>query len=271
MWAWTLEPTLHRGARGAVRPGAARGATVDGVDQRALRRDGVRGCFSPFCLIARENGDADRICDYLTEYCRSIPNLTLVRMTSMARLSHVGYSKGTALQELTRMLGLTSEQVFCRGDHLNDLPMLQREVARWLMCPANAERRCATKSRRRAAKSAELRHGYAVRGGTRTGVEAGRLFQRPLTPCAALHEPTLTPALSRPTGEGAGGRVRDAGGLMAGERCQRNGSEEHENQTMPGGSGRTPSSGADMPPKARRPMPWTLPSSSPRIASASAQ
>jgi len=126
--------------------------------------------FSPFCLIARENGDADRICDYLTEYCRSIPNLTLVRNDVYARLSHVGYSKGTALQELTRMLGLTSEQVFAAGDHLNDLPMLQREVARWLMCPANAEPEVRDQVTAQGGEVSELRHGYAVAAALERGL-----------------------------------------------------------------------------------------------------
>ncbi len=95
--------------------------------------------FSPFCLIARRSGDAEAICAYLTEYCRSIPHLDLVRNDVYARLSHAGFSKGTALQELSRILGWTADQVFAAGDHLNDLPMLRRQVARWLLCPANAQ------------------------------------------------------------------------------------------------------------------------------------
>ena len=118
--------------------------------------------FSPFCLIARENGDANTICQYLNEYCRGMPGLTLVRNDVYARLSHVGYSKGTALQELTRMLGLTSERVFAAGDHLNDLPMLRHEVARWLLCPANAEPEVREQVITQGGEVSELRHGYAV-------------------------------------------------------------------------------------------------------------
>jgi len=87
--------------------------------------------FSPFCLIARENGDADAICDHLTEYCRGVPGLTLVRNDVYARLSHTGYSKGTALQELTRMLGLTRDQVFAAGSPQRpaDAPSRRRPLA----------------------------------------------------------------------------------------------------------------------------------------------
>jgi hydroxymethylpyrimidine pyrophosphatase-like HAD family hydrolase len=55
-----------------------------------------------------------------------------------ARFSHAAYNKGTALAEVTRRLRLTREQVFAAGDHLNDLPMLKLEFARWLAAPANA-------------------------------------------------------------------------------------------------------------------------------------
>src|SRR6185295_6955895 len=35
--------------------------------------------FSPFCLIAGDNADADKIHKPLDDYCGSIPNLTVVR------------------------------------------------------------------------------------------------------------------------------------------------------------------------------------------------
>jgi hypothetical protein len=94
--------------------------------------------YSPFCLIAGNTGDADIIHDYLAEYCRGIPRLSLVRNDVYARFSHDAFNKGTALAELTRRLGLHREQVFAVGDQLNDLPMLAREYARWLATPANA-------------------------------------------------------------------------------------------------------------------------------------
>lgn len=94
--------------------------------------------YSPFCLIASCNADMDAIHAHLNEFCRSVPDLTVVRNDIYSRFSHVGYSKGTALAELTRRLGLTSDQVFAAGDHLNDLPMLQRRYAQWLCAPANA-------------------------------------------------------------------------------------------------------------------------------------
>ncbi len=94
--------------------------------------------YSPFCLIAGNNTDADDIEAHLTDYCESVPNLTVVRNDVYARFSHTAYSKGTALAEITRQLGLTRECVFAAGDHFNDLPMLRDDHACWLVAPANA-------------------------------------------------------------------------------------------------------------------------------------
>ncbi len=94
--------------------------------------------YSPLCLIADNNGDADVIHAYLVEYCRGVPNLGLVRNNIYARFHHTAFDKGTALGELNRRLGLQPQNVFAAGDWLNDLPMLSRRYAHWLAAPANA-------------------------------------------------------------------------------------------------------------------------------------
>ncbi|MEW6305001.1 MAG: HAD family hydrolase [Verrucomicrobiota bacterium] len=94
--------------------------------------------FSPFCLIAENNEDADKIVAYLDEYCRRIPHLAVMRNDIYARLCHAAYNKGSALGEITRRLGLTAHSVLAAGDHYNDLPMLSNTFARWLVAPANA-------------------------------------------------------------------------------------------------------------------------------------
>ncbi len=94
--------------------------------------------FSPFCLIANTNGDMDTIHAYLEEYCRTVPNLTVVRNDVYARFSHIAYNKGTALAKVADRLGIAARHVFAAGDHLNDLPMLTRRYAGMLAAPANA-------------------------------------------------------------------------------------------------------------------------------------
>lgn len=94
--------------------------------------------WSPFCLIAGNNDDADLIHARLDELTRRHPELAVVRNDVYARFSHVDYNKGTALAELSRMLGLKADEVLTAGDHLNDLPMMRTEFARCLVAPANA-------------------------------------------------------------------------------------------------------------------------------------
>ncbi len=94
--------------------------------------------FSPLCLIAGNNGDMDVLHAYLEDFCRTVPDLTIVRNDVYARFSHAAYNKGTALAEITRHLGLDRTQVFAAGDHLNDLPMLSTTFATHLAAPTNA-------------------------------------------------------------------------------------------------------------------------------------
>lgn len=94
--------------------------------------------FSPFCLIAESNGDADAVQAFLEDYCGTIPGLTLVRNDVYARFSHVSYNKGTAMAEIARRLGISRKHTFAAGDHQNDLPMLSGEFAGYLAAPDNA-------------------------------------------------------------------------------------------------------------------------------------
>jgi HAD superfamily hydrolase (TIGR01484 family) len=94
--------------------------------------------YSPFCLIAENNADADAIHEYLELYCQEVPGLQVVRNDVYARFAHSRYNKGTALAELSRRLEISAENIFAVGDHLNDLPMLQKQYAGYLAAPANA-------------------------------------------------------------------------------------------------------------------------------------
>jgi hydroxymethylpyrimidine pyrophosphatase-like HAD family hydrolase len=121
--------------------------------------------YSPFCLVAGNSSDADVIHEYMTEYSRSIPHLTVVRNDVYARFSHEAFNKGTALAEITRRLGLTPEVVFAAGDWLNDLPMLSRRYARWLAAPGNAVEPVKQAVREQGGHVSDLLHGHGVAEG----------------------------------------------------------------------------------------------------------
>jgi hydroxymethylpyrimidine pyrophosphatase-like HAD family hydrolase len=118
--------------------------------------------YSPFCLIAGNSRDAEVIYEYLEEYCRGISNLTLVRNDVYARFSHVAYNKGTALAELTKRLGISSEHVFAAGDHWNDLPMLSPDYARWLATPSNGIEPVKAAVRKQGGLVSTLSHGNGI-------------------------------------------------------------------------------------------------------------
>jgi HAD superfamily hydrolase (TIGR01484 family) len=132
--------------------------------------------YSPFCLIAEANKDADLIHEYLNDYCAQVPRLTVVRNDVYARFSHEAYSKGTALSEIARRLGVGRDQVLAAGDHLNDLPMLSREHARCLVAPSNAIELVKQTVRRQGGFVSDEPHGYGVARGLEFFLEPkGRL------------------------------------------------------------------------------------------------
>lgn len=105
---------------------------------RHFRATVYEDAYSPFCLIAGNNGEADIIHQRLNDFCARFSGLTVVRNDVYARFSHVAYNKGTALNEVRERHGLSVGEVFAAGDHLNDLPMLSTRYARWLSAPSNA-------------------------------------------------------------------------------------------------------------------------------------
>ena len=129
--------------------------------------------YSPFCLIADSNGDADVIHSYLEEYCRTVPNLSVVRNDIYARFSHSDFNKGTALAEVTRLLGLKVSEVFTAGDHLNDLPMLSQTYARWLTSPSNAIEPVKAVVRRERGHISRFSHGQGVAEGLKLALTGG--------------------------------------------------------------------------------------------------
>lgn len=94
--------------------------------------------YSPFCLIAEKVRDAEEIHDYLEVSCKEVGDLVIMRNDVYARFSHKAFNKGTALAEIARRLAIKPDEIVAAGDHLNDLPMLSHEFARWLVAPMNA-------------------------------------------------------------------------------------------------------------------------------------
>lgn len=124
--------------------------------------------WSPLCAIARSVEQMDRIESELVAFAGSVPGLSVVRNDVYVRLSHAAYSKGTALAELQRILGIAPDHTLAAGDHFNDLPMLLPRYARHLVVPANGMP---------SVKAQALRHGGVV-SGERAGLAVAEALLR---------------------------------------------------------------------------------------------
>jgi hydroxymethylpyrimidine pyrophosphatase-like HAD family hydrolase len=113
-------------------------------------------------LAAETEAEMDRICAFLEQERSRVPGFGYMRNTIYVRFCHEAYSKGTALAELARLMGISREEIFAAGDHYNDLPMLDGCFAKWVCCPGNAVA-AVQESVRRAG-------GYVARGRCSTGV-----------------------------------------------------------------------------------------------------
>lgn len=127
--------------------------------------------WSPLCFIAASNTEAEAIEAGLLEYCQGVPDLTVVRNDVYARFSHTRYNKGTALAEIARRHGLGPESVLAAGDHLNDLPMLSRDFAHWLLAPVNAVPQVKEAVRSQGGLVTDQRAGWGLEAGLRQFLE----------------------------------------------------------------------------------------------------
>jgi hydroxymethylpyrimidine pyrophosphatase-like HAD family hydrolase len=98
----------------------------------------VEDAGSPVGIIASGEEEADEILAYITPLLQNWPNLVAVRNSVYFRFSHKLYNKGACLEAIAAGLGVVPAEILAVGDHLNDLPMLERRYAWNLGCPANA-------------------------------------------------------------------------------------------------------------------------------------
>jgi hydroxymethylpyrimidine pyrophosphatase-like HAD family hydrolase len=98
----------------------------------------VEDAGSPVGIIADSEEEADEISAYITPLLQNWPNLVAVRNSIYFRFSHKSYHKGSCLEAIAGGLGVVPSEILAVGDHLNDLPMLERRYAWHLGCPGNA-------------------------------------------------------------------------------------------------------------------------------------
>lgn len=133
---WNRECTrAHRELFARVRPGIPR--LVTWMEQHfdvTLYEDP----YSPLCVIASGLSQTDEIQEELERFAREIEGLAIVRNDVYIRFSHSDYNKGAALAAIAAHHGLGPDSIVAAGDHLNDIPMLQKNRAEMLIAPGNA-------------------------------------------------------------------------------------------------------------------------------------
>ncbi|MES2709183.1 MAG: HAD hydrolase family protein [Verrucomicrobiota bacterium] len=92
----------------------------------------------PAGLVANDEDIMAAVCGWIDTQLTDWPMLGYQRNSIWLRFTHQGYHKGSALQEIRRLLDIGPEFTFAAGDNYNDLSMLRHEVAHGLACPANA-------------------------------------------------------------------------------------------------------------------------------------
>jgi hydroxymethylpyrimidine pyrophosphatase-like HAD family hydrolase len=88
--------------------------------------------------VTKTNADMDKLCVFLAQLRSGLPLFNFQRNTIYVRFCHNDYSKGSALGEVGRHLGVGREETMAAGDHFNDLPMLDGKFATVVACPGNS-------------------------------------------------------------------------------------------------------------------------------------
>lgn len=139
---WTDHGSWNRRARAAHDQFIARHAAFLAAIQehvtRNTRAEFLTGSLGEVGIVALDEPELDEICVVIEEKRAQQPDIGYHRNGRYLRFSHADFSKGTALRELGRMLGVPRERIFAAGDNHNDLPMLDPSIAANIACPSNA-------------------------------------------------------------------------------------------------------------------------------------
>ena len=135
---------------------------IDFVTQQTKARllyhsDGLEG------LIAENDGEMNRITEFVERARAGHPKLDYQRNTVYLRFCHADYHKGAALAELARLIEVPRDNIFAAGDHHNDISMLDGKFAAMPSCPANAIKEVKVAVRAAGGYVAEKEHGAGVR------------------------------------------------------------------------------------------------------------
>ncbi len=89
-------------------------------------------------LMTPDTDTMERTVQLILTAAADVPEFSFNRNHVWMRFAHREIHKGSALAELSRLLGIPRGEVLAIGDHHNDIPMLDGSAAGMVACPANA-------------------------------------------------------------------------------------------------------------------------------------
>jgi len=111
------------------------------IERLTREEDGIEvlyenGRFAGLMTVDSET--MDRTAQLVREVASDVPEFSFNRNDVWMRFTHREIHKGSALEELARLLGIPRSDVLAIGDHHNDIPMLDGSAAGMVACPSNA-------------------------------------------------------------------------------------------------------------------------------------
>jgi HAD superfamily hydrolase (TIGR01484 family) len=109
------------------------------VFRRAHRGTTVRCAKDRLWMRFKDEETATGIANMLKDEVKKYRNLRMFKFLREIDIRLVPFTKGLAVSELARHIGIGQESVLAIGDGHNDISMLDASVAQYTGCPANAQ------------------------------------------------------------------------------------------------------------------------------------
>ncbi|MFV0338968.1 MAG: HAD family hydrolase [Chthoniobacterales bacterium] len=93
---------------------------------------------NPEGIVADDMTSLENFIIFFDRKRKNFPDFSYERNSIYLRFSHIKYNKGKALQHLQKSLNIGPDSTAVAGDNMNDLSMLRKDVAEFLLCPENA-------------------------------------------------------------------------------------------------------------------------------------
>ena len=97
-----------------------------------------RQAADPYSIEVNHPEELEILWEIIEPWILNYPCLSTQRAGPYLRFCHAGYNKGTALEEVIRLFGISPQATFIAGDGHNDMDAMAKIHGALCACPANA-------------------------------------------------------------------------------------------------------------------------------------